>query len=216
MRCAIEAGMLLKAAAAAFSVSPATTHRWWRRWKEAGEEARESLSCLFDRSSGPHRSPRQLAPGLEQVICECRRRTGWGPRLVAGTTASATRPCGRCSSEPVARDRRSGRRSRPTATSGRVPATCCTWTPAATRASCDPDIALPATARSACVAQRRLSVRLRLCARDRRRPLAARLRRAPRPTQSGDRHGSLQRLMTDNVFSTSGPLVAARPHRSAT
>ena len=78
--------MLLKAAAAAFSVSPATAHRWWRRWKEAGEEARESLSCLFDRSSGAHRSPRQLAPGLEHVICECPRRTGWGPRLVAGAT----------------------------------------------------------------------------------------------------------------------------------
>jgi transposase InsO family protein len=86
---AIAGGMTLKAAAAAFSVSPATAHRWWHRWLEASEDARGTRSCLFDRSSRPHRSPRQLAPELEQVICECRRRTGWGPRLVAGATGFA-------------------------------------------------------------------------------------------------------------------------------
>jgi transposase InsO family protein len=86
---AIEGGLSLKAAAAAFSVSPATAHRWWHRWLEAGQEARSTLSCLFDRSSRPHRSPRQLAPELEQVICACRRDTGWGPRLVAGATGFA-------------------------------------------------------------------------------------------------------------------------------
>ena len=79
-------GMTLRAAAAAFNVSPATAHRWWHRWLEAGEEARATLSCLFDRSSRPHRSPRQLAPELAEAICACRRETGWGPRLVAGAT----------------------------------------------------------------------------------------------------------------------------------
>jgi len=44
------------------------------------------LSCLFDRSSRPLRSPRQLAPELAEAICACRRKTGWGPRLVAGAT----------------------------------------------------------------------------------------------------------------------------------
>jgi transposase InsO family protein len=86
---AVEGGMSLRAAAVAFSVSPATTHRWWHRWLEAGEEARQSLSCLFDRSSRPHHSPRQLPPGLEAAICSCRRETGWGPRLVAGATGFA-------------------------------------------------------------------------------------------------------------------------------
>ena len=86
---AIEEGMSVKAAAAAFSVSPATAHRWWHRWLEAGEEARRTLSCLFDRSSRPHRSPRRLAPELEKAICACRRQTGWGPRLVAGATGFA-------------------------------------------------------------------------------------------------------------------------------
>jgi transposase InsO family protein len=84
--CAIDGGMTLKAAAAAFSVSPATAHRWWHRWLEAGEEARATLSCLFDRSSRPRRSPRQLAPELAAAICACRQETGWGPRLVAGAT----------------------------------------------------------------------------------------------------------------------------------
>ncbi len=86
---AVAGGMTLKAAAAAFSVSPATAHRWWHRWKDASEEARATLSCLFDRSSRPHRSPQQLAPELEEVICECRRGTGWGPRLIAGATGFA-------------------------------------------------------------------------------------------------------------------------------
>src|SRR5206468_10837678 len=80
---AVEEGLSLKAAAASFNVSPATAHRWWHRWAEAGEEARRSLSCLFDRSSRPRRSPRQLAPELAERICACRRETGWGPRLVA-------------------------------------------------------------------------------------------------------------------------------------
>src|SRR5881275_2491768 len=86
---AVEDGLSLKAAAAAYSVSPATAHRWWHRWLEAGEEARRSLSCLVDRSSRPHRSPRRLAAELEEAICTCRRETGWGPRLVAGATGFA-------------------------------------------------------------------------------------------------------------------------------
>ena len=86
---AVAEGMSLKRAAACFSVSPAPAHRWWHRWKEADEEARASLSCLVDRSSRPHCSPRQLAPELAERICSCRRETGWGPRLVAGATGHA-------------------------------------------------------------------------------------------------------------------------------
>jgi transposase InsO family protein len=87
--CAVEGGMTLKQAAACFSVSPATAHRWWHRWRDASAEARSTLVCLFDRSSRPHRSPRQLAPELAEAICTCRRQTGWGPRLVAGATGFA-------------------------------------------------------------------------------------------------------------------------------
>ena len=79
---AIDGGMTLKAAAAAFGVSPATAHRWWHRWLDGGRQPR----ALLDRSSRPRCSPRQLAPELAEVICACRRKTGWGPRLVAGAT----------------------------------------------------------------------------------------------------------------------------------
>ena len=86
---AIEGGLSLRAAAAAFGVSPATAHRWWHRWLEAGEETRLSSVCLLDRSSRPSRSPRQLAEEFEEAICACRRSTGWGPRLIAGATGFA-------------------------------------------------------------------------------------------------------------------------------
>ena len=86
---AIEGGMGVKAAAAAFSVSPATAHRWWQRWRDAGLEARRTLACLCDRSSRPHRFPRELPAELQERICACRRKTGWGPRLVAGATGFA-------------------------------------------------------------------------------------------------------------------------------
>jgi transposase InsO family protein len=86
---AIERGMSVKAAAVAFSVSPATARRWWHRWQAASEEARETLACLCDRSSRPHRSPRELARELQERICACRRQTGWGPRLVAAATGFA-------------------------------------------------------------------------------------------------------------------------------
>src|SRR5215210_7901415 len=80
---AIEGGMSLKGAAATFSVSPATAHRWWHRWLDADQRARTSLACLFDRSSRPQRSPRLLAASVQERICAARRRTGWGPRLIA-------------------------------------------------------------------------------------------------------------------------------------
>jgi transposase InsO family protein len=82
---AIEQGLSLKAAAAAFSVSPATAHRWWHRWLEGGRQS----SSLLDRSSRPHRSPRLLPAETQERICDCRRQTGWGPRLVAGATGIA-------------------------------------------------------------------------------------------------------------------------------
>ena len=82
---AIEDGLSMKAAAAAFSVSPATAHRWWHRWLEGNRRP----EALLDRSSRPRHSPRLLAAELQERICVCRRETGWGPRLVAGATGFA-------------------------------------------------------------------------------------------------------------------------------
>jgi len=69
---AVEEGLSLKAAAAAFSVSPATAHRWWHRWLAGGCE----LSALVDRSSRLRRSPRLVSSELQERICDCRRETG--------------------------------------------------------------------------------------------------------------------------------------------
>ena len=82
---AVEDGLSLKQAAVAFNVSPATVHRWWHRWVDGGRRP----EVLVDRSSRPHRSPRELAPEVQERICDCRRRTGWGPRLVAAATGFA-------------------------------------------------------------------------------------------------------------------------------
>jgi transposase len=81
---AIAAGMSQKAAAAAFCVSPATAHRWWHRRLGASAEALRSGAWLLDRSCRPHRRPRLLEALAQERICDCRRRTGWGPRLVGG------------------------------------------------------------------------------------------------------------------------------------
>ena len=86
---AIERGSSIRQAAASFHVSPATAHRWWRRWRRASARERVGLGCLCDRSSRPARSPRRLARASERAICDCRRKTGWGPRLVAGATGFA-------------------------------------------------------------------------------------------------------------------------------
>ena len=86
---AIEAGMTLKAAAAAFNVSPATAHRWWHRFDGACADERRSLACLHDRSSRPRRSPRRLSAAEEESILRARRETNLGPGRLAGIVRRA-------------------------------------------------------------------------------------------------------------------------------
>ncbi len=86
---AIESGMTFRQAAACLNVSPATAHRWWRRYEVASLAKRHSLAWAADRSSRPHRSPRLLDRAAQERICEARRRSGWGPRLIAGETGFA-------------------------------------------------------------------------------------------------------------------------------
>jgi len=65
---AIEGGMSMRAAAAAFSVSPATAHRWWHRWVRGGRSrrARALLVCLIapaDLAAARASSPRSCRSG---------------------------------------------------------------------------------------------------------------------------------------------------------
>jgi transposase InsO family protein len=82
---AIEGGLSVRAAAAAFSVSPATAHRWWRRWLAAGRER----AALHDRSSRPRRCPRRLTAAEEEPILRARRETNLGPARLAGIVRRA-------------------------------------------------------------------------------------------------------------------------------
>ena len=81
---AVEGGMSLSNAASRLGVSPATACTWSRRWRAASLEERRTLACLFDRSSRPRRSPRMLSAGVQERICAERRRSGHGPRPIAG------------------------------------------------------------------------------------------------------------------------------------
>jgi len=85
----VEAGLSCREAARRRAVSPTTACRWWRRWSAATLEQQRSLSCLEDHSSRPHRSPRLLPVVEQERICAARRRSGWGPRLIAGETGHA-------------------------------------------------------------------------------------------------------------------------------
>ena len=85
----IREGSTERQAAACLSVAPATAHRWSVREREASCEERASGAWALDCSSRPQRSPRRTDAETEQRVCAERRRTGWGPRLIAGETGVA-------------------------------------------------------------------------------------------------------------------------------
>jgi len=81
---AVMDGVSVRAAGRRFGVSPTTAKKWFERWEQASEPQRRSLACLADRSSRPHACPRLISMVEQERICAERRRTGWGPRLIAG------------------------------------------------------------------------------------------------------------------------------------
>jgi transposase InsO family protein len=83
------AGRLALTEAISSGMSPATAHRWWHRRRDACPEELASGSWLLDRSSRPCSSPRLLDRFAQRRICEARRKTGWGPRLIAGKLGQA-------------------------------------------------------------------------------------------------------------------------------
>ena len=72
-RYVLEQGSTLKAAAAAFNVSDKTAAKWVRRYRERGRAE------MKDRSSKPHRSPRQTSASLLERVLVLRRQrwNGW-------------------------------------------------------------------------------------------------------------------------------------------
>jgi transposase InsO family protein len=80
----IEQGSTIRGAARALNVSPATAHRWWHRWQQAGELERASRSCLHARPPLPKSCPWQLSTEAESLILQARSRTNLGPARLAG------------------------------------------------------------------------------------------------------------------------------------
>ena len=83
----IEEGESLRSAARMAGVAPATAHRWWHRYV-ASPTRHHDLGWAQDRSSRPHRQPARTSRERELAICAVRETTGWGPRLIAGATAT--------------------------------------------------------------------------------------------------------------------------------
>jgi len=91
-----EEGLTFEAAAAASNVARSTAHTWVTRWRQAGEERRRDLSCLEDRSSAPRHQPSRASEADHDRVCEERRRTGWGPRLIASELGIPHATVSRC------------------------------------------------------------------------------------------------------------------------
>jgi transposase InsO family protein len=110
VRRVVSEGDTFAQAAAWANVSKSTVWEWVRRYRQATPSARESLACLAERSSRPHRSPAQVPAEEAARICELRQRTGWSPRRLADepeisrphSTVHQVLRRGGCSRRPVA------------------------------------------------------------------------------------------------------------------
>lgn len=89
-------GMSRRQAAAYRHVSVSTVQFWIDRYRGASEHEQADRSWAEDRPSTPHRQPRLSSPELHDRVCAERRRTGWGPRLIAGELGLAHATVSRC------------------------------------------------------------------------------------------------------------------------
>jgi transposase InsO family protein len=79
----VERAITLKAAAAAFNVTCKTAAKWVGRYRVLGSAG------LYDRSSRPHRSPRQLPAVLAEQVIQLRRMYTPGYEIARRTAVSA-------------------------------------------------------------------------------------------------------------------------------
>jgi transposase len=128
VRRVVDDGMSFAQAAAWGNVSKSTVWEWVGRWRTASAVERESLVCLEERSSRPHRSPSRCPADEEQRICELRRRTGWSPRTIAMLTGRPHSTVYEVLRRGVVRGGSPPSARRSSAMSGPVPGICCTWT----------------------------------------------------------------------------------------
>ena len=89
-------GWSRRQAAAWRRVSPSTVQYWVDRRRGASAEEVHDGSWADDRPSTPHRQPRLTSPEDHERVCAARRRTGWGPRLIASEVCMPHSTVSRC------------------------------------------------------------------------------------------------------------------------
>lgn len=94
-KCLIE-GMSRRQAAAWRRVSVSTVQYWIDRFGQASEAERRSGAWAQDRPSIPRRQPALSSEAVHDRVCETRKRTGWGPRLIASELGMAHATVSRC------------------------------------------------------------------------------------------------------------------------
>jgi transposase InsO family protein len=91
-----DRGMSRREAASYRRVSVSTVQYWIDRYRDADDNARRSGEWAQDRPSTPHRQPMRVSDAVHDRVCEARRRTGWGPRLIASELGIAHATVSRC------------------------------------------------------------------------------------------------------------------------
>lgn len=89
-------GVSRREAAAQRRVSVSTVQYWIDRYRAAGDAERTSGAWAQGRPATPHRQPARVSDAEHDRVCEARRRTGWGPRLIAGELEMAHATVSRC------------------------------------------------------------------------------------------------------------------------
>ena len=94
-KCLVE-GMTRRQAADWRRVSVSTVQYWVERYRCACATERASGVWAEDRPCTPHRQPTRCSERVHDRVCAARRRTGWGPRLIASELEMAHATVWRC------------------------------------------------------------------------------------------------------------------------
>jgi len=92
----LEGGLTRRQAAAWRRVSVSTVQYWIDHYRQASEADRESGAWALDRPPVPRRQPSLSSPQIHDRVCQARKRTGWGPRLIACELGMSHATVSRC------------------------------------------------------------------------------------------------------------------------
>jgi transposase len=89
-------GMTRRQAAAWRRVSVSTVQYWIDRYRSACDQDQASGAWAEERPSVPHHQPTRSSEQVHDRVCEARRHTGWGPRLIAAELQMSHATVSRC------------------------------------------------------------------------------------------------------------------------